>query len=43
MSKMCSLDGCSAQRGLCSHEKMMMALMMMVVVGGGAWWGLQSF
>jgi hypothetical protein len=40
MSKMCNLNGCSAHRGLCTHEKLMMVMVSVGVVFGVARWGL---
>lgn len=36
MSLMCSMQGCSAQSGMCRHEKMMLG-MLIVLVGVGAY------
>ena len=36
MSKMCPMDGCKAQKGMCGHEKAMVAMAVIIVllVGG---------
>lgn len=36
MSKMCPIDGCKAQKGMCGHEKAMVAMgviMVLMVLG----------
>lgn len=40
MSKMCGMNQCTEQRGLCGHEKMMLIAMMIAIIGGAAYWFL---
>lgn len=43
MAKMCPLEGCKANHGLCIHDKMMIAMGIMGIVGAVAHWGLNLF
>ncbi|GAB4202384.1 MAG: hypothetical protein OHK0013_15600 [Sandaracinaceae bacterium] len=43
MAKMCPLDGCKAERGLCIHDKMMIGMAVLGVLLAGAHWGLHLF
>jgi hypothetical protein len=43
MAKMCPIDGCKAQKGLCIHDKMMIAMGLMAGLAAVGHWGLQLF
>ena len=43
MAKMCPIDGCSARKGLCIHDKLMIVMAFMMVGAAGAHWGLHLF
>ncbi len=43
MAKMCPLDGCRKQSGLCIHDKMMIGVGMLMALAAGAHWGLHLF
>lgn len=43
MAKMCPLEGCKSNQGLCLHDKLMVAMGVMAIVGAVAHWGLNLF
>lgn len=43
MAKMCPLEGCKANQGLCIHDKMMIGMGIMGILGAVAHWGLNLF
>lgn len=43
MAKMCPLDGCKAQQGLCNHDKFMILMGAIMVALAGGHWGLHLF
>jgi len=43
MAKMCPIDGCKAEKGMCIHDKMMVAMGVMGVLAAVAHWGLRVF
>ncbi len=40
MAKLCPIDGCRKQPGLCIHDKMMIAMAVLLAAGAAAHWGL---
>ena len=39
MAKMCPMDGCVEQKGMCIHDKMMVAMVVIVVLMAIAYFG----